>query len=162
MLMGRNELRRLEKAAREKDKKHLLEWADAFEQQVVTSVRQVYEQAYTEEVQSSIDNFIAALCYTLVYTEEWDFNPKNLGDFLSDLFATVDLYRTGESKPQEFREDLKQYGVTIDDYDYSKVFKNKDKKYNELVETYFKKIEELDKLKIDYENKLEQLNSQNK
>ena len=33
-LINRNDIRRLEKAAREKDKKHLLEWADRLEQQI--------------------------------------------------------------------------------------------------------------------------------
>ena len=38
-LLNRNEIRRLEKAAREKDKRHLLDWISQFE----ITVRQLYD-----------------------------------------------------------------------------------------------------------------------
>lgn len=155
--MGRDELRRLQKAAREKDRKHLAEWAEAYEQQVIDCMIAEFEKEYQTQIQSTIDNLIVALAYTLIYSEEWDFNPDNLGDFMSDLFATIDLYRTGEYKPEDYIEDLKKHGLTIDSYDYSKVFKDKDKKYIDLAKQYSDKLDELNKLKLEYETKLQML-----
>ena len=60
-LLNRNEIRRLEKAAREKDKKHLLEWAIQFED----SIRRIFEKEYQDEIQTSVDNFMIAVAYTL-------------------------------------------------------------------------------------------------
>ena len=159
--MDRNELRRLEKAAREKNKKYLMEWASQWEDQIEASLRKEYEKVYQEEIKNSIDNFVIALAYTLVYSEEWNFDPKNLAGFLEDLFITVDLYRTGEYKPQDYKEDLAKHGVIIDSYDYSKVFKDRQSKLDNLLQTYLNKLENLEKLENEYQNKLEQLNSSN-
>ena len=41
-LINRDELRRLEKAAREKDNKHLVAWAEQFEDQI----RREYEKSF--------------------------------------------------------------------------------------------------------------------
>ena len=65
-LLDRNELRRLEKAAREKDKKHLMEWAIAYEDML----RKEYEKAYEDEIQNAIDNFLVAIAYTLHFNEK--------------------------------------------------------------------------------------------
>ena len=154
MIFNRNELRRLEKAAREKDKKHLVEWAKQFEEQVMEGLRPIYEQEYQKEIQSSIDNFVLALCYTLVYTSEWDFDANNIGGFLEDLFVTVDMFRTGEYKPQDYEQDLANHGIKIEHYDYSKAFKDKDKQYQDLVKEYTKKLEEVSKLEAELKNKL--------
>ena len=64
--MDRFELRRLEKAAREKDKRHLIDWAKQYEDQIEANLRKEYEKVYQEEIQNSIDNFVVALSYTLV------------------------------------------------------------------------------------------------
>ena len=158
MLLNRSEVRRLEKAAREKDRKHLIEWAESYENQILDILRLNYEKAYEEEMQLSISNFITALAYTLIYTEEWQFKKENLSGFLQDLFATVDMFRTGEYKPQDYADNLKQYGFIVDTYDYTKVFKKKNEEYIKLAEEYRQKITEVDKLKSEYERKLEQLN----
>ena len=54
--MDRNELRRLEKAAREKDKKYLLEWATQFEDSIRRDVEKFYKNLYTEQLSEGIDN----------------------------------------------------------------------------------------------------------
>ena len=49
-IVGREEIRRLEKAAREKDKRKLAEWIKSFETQLDTILRKDYEKAYKDEV----------------------------------------------------------------------------------------------------------------
>lgn len=123
--MNREELRRLEKAAREKDKKYLLEWALQFEDQINNEYKRNYELMYEKDIQSSVDNYTIALLYTLLFSEESKLymDPKNIGDFMCDLYATLDLYRTGEYKPSEYEKELQEHGITISYYDYNNVYK---------------------------------------
>ena len=132
-LLNRNEIRRLEKAAREKDKKHLLEWAIQFKD----SIRRIFEKEYQDEIQTSVDNFMIAVAYTLYFSEETVIrNKKDVGEFMSDLFSTLDLYRTGEYNPQEYKDILNKVGVFFDEYDYSKLYKNKLDKLDKLIKKY--------------------------
>lgn len=132
-LLNRNEIRRLEKAAREKDKKHLLEWAIQFED----SIRRIFEKEYQDEIQTSVDNFMIAVAYTLYFSEETVIrDKKDVGEFMSDLFSTLDLYRTGEYNPQEYKDILNKVGVFFDEYDYSKLYKNKLDKLDKLIKKY--------------------------
>lgn len=132
-LLNRNEIRRLEKAAREKDKKHLLEWAMQFED----SIRRIFEKEYQAEIQTSVDNFMIAVAYTLYFSEETIIrDKKDVGEFMSDLFSTLDLYRTGEYNPQEYKDILNKVGVFFDEYDYSKLYKNKLDKLDKLIKKY--------------------------
>ena len=116
--MNRNELRRLEKAAREKDKKHLAEWAKNYENQISFLLRKEYEARYQDELANSIDNFMIAVAYTAKYCESTLLNSETLPDFMEDLFVTLDLYRTGEYKPEEYLEELKKDGVSFDKIKY--------------------------------------------
>ena len=49
-LLGRDEIRRLEKAARDKNKQKLIDWIRQFEHQLDTLLRKDYEKMYQEEV----------------------------------------------------------------------------------------------------------------
>lgn len=89
-LFNRNELRRLEKAAREKNKKHLLEWAKQFDDQV----RKEYEHAFQQELGDAIENFFLAIAYSLRFSEKTKFGRKRINEFLDDLLITIDLFRT--------------------------------------------------------------------
>lgn len=117
--MNRNDLRRLEKAAREKDKKYLAQWADDFENQLRYLMRKEYEARYQDEIESSIENFLLATAYTAVFSESTNLlKSGNLPDFMEDLFVTIDLFRTGEYKPKEYEEVLKENGFEMDKMKY--------------------------------------------
>ena len=117
--MNRNDLRRLEKAAREKDKKYLASWADDFERQLSYLVRKEYEARYQDEIENSIENFLIATAYTAVFSESTNLlKSGNLPDFMEDLFATIELFRTGEYKPKEYEEILKENGFEFEKIRY--------------------------------------------
>ena len=107
--MDKNELRRLEKAAKEKNKQHLLEWGKQFEDQI----RQEYERAFKQELAEAVDNFCVAIVYTLHFCELTKFGNKRINEFMDDMFETVDLFRTKEYNPTDYKEQLKQEGITI-------------------------------------------------
>ena len=114
-ILNRNELRRLEKAAREKDKRHLADWAMQYDNQI----RLEYEKAYHEEINHSINVFLTAVAYTAHFSEETKLGKKKLPEFMEDLFVSIDMFRTGEYKPEEYKEELEKNGIYQDMYDYN-------------------------------------------
>lgn len=123
-LVSREELRRLEKAAREKNKSKLVSWMQQYENYIINLLRKEYDDAYHDEVISSVQNVLTAVAYTALYSEENYVDKDNIADYMSDLFATIDMYRTGEYKPADYKQALKEVGVDIDDYDYDRPYKN--------------------------------------
>ena len=114
-ILNRNELRRLEKAAREKDKKHLFEWAIQFEDQVAEILRKDYESYYQEEVANTIDNFLIAIAYTLHFSETTQLNKDVLPEFMDDLLVSIDMFKLGEYNPKEYKDILAKQGIMFDD-----------------------------------------------
>lgn len=114
-ILNRNELRRLEKAAREKDKRYLADWAKQYDNQI----RLEYEKAYHEEIDHSINVFLTAVAYTAHFSEETKLGKKKLPEFMEDLFVSIDMFRTGEYKPEEYKEELEKNGIYQDMYDYT-------------------------------------------
>lgn len=112
-LFDKNELRRLEKASKEKDKRKLMEWGLQFED----TIRQEYEKDFDETVQkellSSIDKFITAIIYTLHFNEKCKFGGKRIDDFMGDLLATIDGFTDGSYNPEEYKEILKEDGIDV-------------------------------------------------
>ena len=122
-LISREWIRRLEIAAREKKKDKLYEWIISYEDQLNNILRREYEKAYQDELHCSIQNTFIAIAYTAYYSEESYIDKKNIADFMSDLFTTIDMFRTGEYRPEEYKEILAKENVFIDDYDYDKIYK---------------------------------------
>ena len=114
-VLNRTEIRRLEKAAREKDKKHLLNWAIQYDNQI----RIEYENAYQDELRHSINSFLTAVAYTAHFSEEINLGKDRLPAFMNDLFVTVDMFRTGEYNPDDYKEELEKNGVYPELYDYN-------------------------------------------
>lgn len=108
-MFNRDELRRLEKAAKDKNKTKLIDWANQFEDQL----RQEYENAFKQELSDAIDNFVLTIVYTLHFNEKTKFGGKRIDDFMSDLFVTIDYFRTNEYSPEEYREQLLQDGINV-------------------------------------------------
>lgn len=110
-LFNRDELRRLEKAAKEKDKRKLLEWAEQFQAQLMQDLEKQYNKMYSKDIGDGIDNFIVAIAYTLHFSEETKFGKKRLNRFMQDIYATVDLFKTKEENPISYMEQLKEDGI---------------------------------------------------
>ena len=126
-LLGREEIRRLQKAARDGNKQKLTDWVFQFEGQMDTLIRKEYEQHYEDEINNSVSNFLIAIAYTAYFSEESKVDKENIADYMADLFATIDLFRTGEYTPQEYKDELEKCGVLVDTatgYDYDKIYKN--------------------------------------
>ena len=108
-LINRAEMRRLEKAAREKDKKYLVEWMNQFEKQM----QKLYEDKLRKEIERSMEDWIVALTYSLHFSEEIKFGKKRLTRFMEDVLATTEGFRTGEYSAEEYKKQLKDDKIMI-------------------------------------------------
>lgn len=114
-LFNRDELRRLEKAAKEKDKRKLLEWGELFELQMKQDLERQYNENYIKDLGYSVDNFTIAIFYTLHFSEETKFGKEKLAEFMKDINATIDLFKTGEETPESYIKQLQEDGITMFD-----------------------------------------------
>ena len=108
-LFDKNELRRLEKAAREKDKTKLVEWGTLFEKRII----ELYEQEYIKILQEGINNYMLVMIYSLHFNEKTRFGKKRIDDFMEDFMATVNGFTTGEFKPEEYEDMLKEDNIVL-------------------------------------------------
>lgn len=122
-LVGRTELRRLEKAARDKDKRKLGEWLAHFEMQLDTMIRAEYEKAYQNEIANTVDNTLTAVAYSLYFSEENYIDKSNIADFMADMLVSLDMFRTGEYRPEDYEKALQEEKVTLDKYDCDEIYK---------------------------------------
>ena len=86
--MDRNEIRRLQKAAKDGNKLVLGAWASQFEDSLRRMYDREYERAFQQELISSIDNFMTAVAYTAIFSEETKLTketlPRIYGRFICD------------------------------------------------------------------------------
>ena len=134
-LFSKAEIRRLEKAAKEKNKMKLMEWGIQFENQVKENFEKEYDRALKEDLGNCIDTFCLAIAYTLHFNEKTKFGRDRLCDFLQDMFVTVDLFRKGEYNPEDYKKELEEYGIYFSDI---KSIREKEYKIND--ENRFKGI----------------------
>lgn len=119
--LSRDEYRKIRSMSKETMEK----WLSNRNAIMYESLRKEFERNYQEELQCSIDCFITAIAYTLHFSEETHFGQKRLSSFIEDMLVTVDMFRTGEYKPEEYEEELKKAGIKINSYDYSRIYKQR-------------------------------------
>ena len=88
-----------------------------------------FEKAYQNEIENSVSNFLIAIWYTLHYNEEVHLNRDELASFMDDLYISVDLFRKGEYKPDDYKQQMEEDGIKFTPCDYSKIFREKEGKY---------------------------------
>ena len=108
-LITREEIKRLEKAAKDKNKVKLSDWAKQFEYQISLE----YDKWYKEQLGEAIDNFIFTMVYTLRFNESTNFGNKRIRGFMDDLLETVDMFRRGEANPDDYKKQLKEHGIVV-------------------------------------------------
>lgn len=108
-LFDKNELRRLEKAAREKDKSKLVDWGKAFEKRLI----ELYEKEYIEILGQSINNFMITMVFSLHFNEKTKFGKKRIDDFMEDFIEVINGFTSGEFKPEEYEEMLKEDNIFL-------------------------------------------------
>lgn len=136
--LSRDEFRHLKSFSKEQMEK----WLQGYYNITYNSLRKEFEEAYKDELDSSIQNFITAIAYTLHYNEEAHLQRDELASFMDDLFVSVDMFRKGEYRPEEYKEQLKEDGIEIAQYDYDRLYREKDAPYKDKYEKLVKFLEE--------------------
>jgi argininosuccinate lyase len=127
MKLNRDEFRNLKSFSREQMEK----WLQGYYNITYNSLRKEFEAAYKDELDSSIQNFITAIAYTLHFNEDVHLSHDELSGFMDDLFVSVDLFRKGEYNPEDYREQLREDGIEIAKYDYDRLYREKDAPYKD-------------------------------
>lgn len=123
MIVDRNEIRRLQKAAKDGNKLALGAWASQFENQIKDELEREFEKSYKQQLAESIDVFCIAIAYTAHFSEAIKLGKKRLPEFMEDLFVTVDMFRRGEYNPKDYKEELEKCGIYFNEYQYSNASK---------------------------------------
>ena len=137
MKLSRDEFRNLKGFSKEQMER----WLQGYYNITYNSLRKEFESAYKDELDSSIQNFITAIAYTLHYNEEIHLQHDELASFMDDLFVSVELFRKGEYNPEDYREQLRADGIEIAKYDYDKLYREKDAPYKDMCERLIEFLE---------------------
>ena len=138
MKLSRDEFRTLKGFSKEQMEK----WLQGYYNVTYNSLRKEFNDVYKDELDSSVQNFITAIVYTLHYNEDVHLQHDELNSFMEDLFVSVEMFRKGEYRPEEYREQLKEDGIIIAEYDYDRLYREKDAPYKEKYEQLVKFLNE--------------------
>ena len=109
MKLSRDEFRTLKGFSKEQMEK----WLQGYYNVTYNSLRKEFNDVYKDELDSSVQNFITAIAYTLHYNEDVHLQHDELNSFMEDLFVSVEMFRKGEYNPEEYREQLREDGIEI-------------------------------------------------
>lgn len=140
MKLSREEFRNLKSFSREQMEK----WLQGYYNITYNSLRKEFNDAYKDELDSSIQNFITSIVYTLHFNDDIHLQHDELASFMDDLFVSVEMFRKGEYNPDDYREQLREDGIEIAKYDYDRLYREKDAPYKDMCE---KLIDFLEKTK---------------
>lgn len=138
MKLNRDEYRTIKSMSKEQMEK----WLYNRNVTMYNALRKEFNDAYKDELDSSVQNFITAIAYTLHFNDDVHLQNDELASFMDDLFVSVDMFRKGEYRPEEYRDQLREDGIEIAEYDYDRLYREKDAPYKEKYEELVKFIKE--------------------
>ena len=127
-ILSREDYRRIKGYSKEE----MTRWLDYHDNILYNLLRKEFENKYQEEIENSVSNFMIAVWYTLHYNEDVHLDHDELGSFMDDLYASVDMFRKGEYKPEEYKQQMEEDGIVFVPCDYSKIFREKEGKYQTI------------------------------
>lgn len=143
MKLSRDDYRKIKSFSKDQMER----WLDYDRSMTYNQLRKEFEKAYHDEVDNAVSNFLIAIAYTLHYNEELHLQQDELNSFMEDMFVSVDMFRKGEYKPEEYEEELKKDGIQFAKFDYSKLYREHDKmvhdQYKQQIEDLQNQIKEL-------------------
>lgn len=124
-MLSREDYRRIKGYSRDEMEK----WLDYHENMLYNLIRKEFEKQYQDEIENSVSNFLIAVWYTLHYNEEVHLSHDELASFMDDLYVSVDLFRKGEYKPDDYKQQMEEDGIKFTPCDYTKIYREKEGKY---------------------------------
>lgn len=114
-MLNTNELNRLQRCAKNKDKKEIMKWAQDFELRLSELYHKRYKEYYLSEYEERLKDIDTALLYVLHFGESTRFGNKRLKETMEDLsIAMKDLHNGGFNRI-DYRKMLKKDGIKIEE-----------------------------------------------
>ena len=156
-MLTRDEYRKIKSFSKDQMDK----WLGYEKNMMYNTLRKEFNNAYKDELDSSIQNFLIAIAYTLHFNEDIHLEKDELASFMSDLFVSVDMFRNGEYKPEEYEQQLKEDGVSFEKYDYDKLYREQREKYDKQIKWYQDKLDKARDFLLVADNSLKYSLTQN-
>lgn len=112
-MLDTNELNRLQRCAKNKDKKEIIKWGQEFEHRLNYSYYHRYKKQYQTWVEDTLKDIDLALVYTLHFCESTKFGKKRLQSVLDDVYVAMKGFYTKEFSREEYQQVLKEDGIDI-------------------------------------------------
>lgn len=113
-MLDTNEINRLHRCAKNKDKKEIIKWAQNFEARLSELYHKRYKEYYLTEYEERLKDIDTALLYVLHFGEATRFGNKRLKETMEDLSVTMKDLHNKTFKRAEYREMLVKDGIKIE------------------------------------------------
>ena len=108
-----NELNRLQRAAKNKDKEAIRKWGEDFEKRINEKYYEMYKNLYVKWLDETFKDLDIAIIYSLHFNESTKFGNKRLKNFMDDLSVTVKGFYKKEFDREEYKRMLIEDGVHL-------------------------------------------------
>jgi hypothetical protein len=112
-LFNTNELNRLQRCAKNKDKKEIIKWGQEFEAMLNKKFYDIYKKQYMIWLEETFKDLDTALMYTLHFNEYTKFGNKRLKSVMDDLAITLKGFYKGEFERKDYNKMLTDDGINI-------------------------------------------------
>lgn len=113
-MLNTNEINRLHRAAKNKDKKEIIKWAKQYDQIVNERYYEIYKQKYIVWLEETFKDLDTALMYTLHFNEYTKFGNKRLKSVMDDIAVTLKGLYSNEFDRKEYKAMLENDGIRIE------------------------------------------------
>ena len=108
-----NELNRLQRCAKNKDKNELKKWGQDFEHRVNEKYYELYKKQYIIWLEETFKDLDIALMYTLHFNEYTKFGNKRLKSVMDDIGEALRGFYKKEFNREEYKKMLKEDGIKL-------------------------------------------------
>jgi hypothetical protein len=108
-----NELNRLQRCAKNKDKNEIRKWGQDFEHRINEKYYELYKKQYIIWLEETFKDLDTAMMYTLHFNEYTKFGNKRLKSVMDDLGESLRGFYKGEFKREEYKKMLEDDGIKL-------------------------------------------------
>ena len=108
-----NELNRLQRCAKNKDKNEIRKWGLDFEHRVNEKYYELYKKQYIIWLEETFKDLDIALMYTLHFNEQTNFGNKRLKSVMDDIAEALRGFYKKEFNREEYKKMLEEDGIKL-------------------------------------------------
>lgn len=108
-----NELNRLQRCAKDKNKEKIREWGEDFERRLNQKYSDIYRERLIKQFEERLKDIDVGIIYSLHFNENTRFGNKRLETFMNDLSATIRGFYKDDFNRSDYIQMLKDDGIRI-------------------------------------------------